>query len=221
MPRKQIYLVRHGETGDNLGDIVSGARSDPDLTDNGRDQARALKPLWQLLDCPPVIATGLKRTVQTAQAMTGSDPVRCDESLKERDLGIYDGKMTRDEYSRLQSPKDAESKADHSRRVSAAIEELIRNDSVNTMVVAHAGTIRRILGLFGVPDEDYAIGNTDMYRLENLDNGLWNVHKVSLASGEVALEEVAMSREFRAATCLDRVVRHAPLVVPMGIALSS
>ncbi len=105
---QSITLVRHGESIGNLADVRAHEQhaeqldldlrdADVPLSDNGRDQARALAD-W-LRDQPAaatptlVVSSPYRRAYQTAELATAEldAAVTQDERLRERDLGRLDG----------------------------------------------------------------------------------------------------------------------------------
>lgn len=88
-----ILFVRHGETAPNRDGLVLG-RSDPDLTDLGREQARRLGDVLADEGVTHLWTSPLLRARQTAEAIgaaTGCEPV-LDERLLEVDWGAWEGR---------------------------------------------------------------------------------------------------------------------------------
>ena len=83
-----IYLVRHGQSTTNAQGLLVG-RSDPPLTDHGRDQARALQA-W-MKDVQEVWSSPLQRAYETATLAAPGRPVLVREALIEVDYGHLDG----------------------------------------------------------------------------------------------------------------------------------
>ncbi len=83
-----IFLIRHGQSTTNQLGLLVG-RSNPPLTEYGRDQARRLVP--HLLDVREVWCSPLDRAYETARlAVPGIEPVVKD-SFIEVDYGSLDG----------------------------------------------------------------------------------------------------------------------------------
>ena len=61
-----LYLVRHGETVDNARQIMQG-QSQGELNENGIRQARQVSEEWKDRHLDAVIASDLKRSVDTAR----------------------------------------------------------------------------------------------------------------------------------------------------------
>jgi len=91
-----VFLLRHGQTEWSQSGQHTG-RTDVPLTDAGRRQARALRPLLEgfLLDDPLVLASPRKRAVDTAE-LAGLAVAQTTEDLAEWDYGDYEGRTTED-----------------------------------------------------------------------------------------------------------------------------
>lgn len=96
----RIFLVRHGNTfgpGDKV--VWVGARTDLDLTPEGREQAAAVGKALEYLGAKPgaLYFGPLKRTVQSAEeinarfGLTSGQRHVCEE-LREIDYGIWEGR---------------------------------------------------------------------------------------------------------------------------------
>lgn len=103
-----ITLVRHGESAGNLADTDAREReaeelaldardADVELSDRGREQARALGA-WLASarddDRPTLVLTSpYRRAADTAHLAAGDTGIEMvvDERLRERDLGLFDG----------------------------------------------------------------------------------------------------------------------------------
>ncbi|MBO4891844.1 MAG: histidine phosphatase family protein [Prevotella sp.] len=92
-----LYLVRHGETVDNANQIMQG-QTQGELNENGLRQARLLSEAWRekLLDA--VIASDLKRSVDTARIIAAPHQleVLTTPLLRERDWGDFTGRYIPD-----------------------------------------------------------------------------------------------------------------------------
>ena len=89
-----IFLVRHGETVDNARQIMQG-QTQGELNERGIDQARqvALRLAGEPLDA--VVASDLRRAVQTAEFIAARHglPVTTTPLLRERDWGGFTGRF--------------------------------------------------------------------------------------------------------------------------------
>ncbi|HWT95771.1 MAG TPA: histidine phosphatase family protein [Solirubrobacteraceae bacterium] len=88
-----LFVVRHGETEWSLSGQHTG-RTDLPLTDEGRTQARALRPVLHRCSFALVLASPLQRARETA-ALAGLSPVFSDDLL-EWDYGSYEGRTAAD-----------------------------------------------------------------------------------------------------------------------------
>ena len=87
----QLILVRHGETEWSVERKHTG-RTDVPLTDDGRDDARAIAGALRTFPIRRCFASPLSRAWETAQ-LGGLDPIR-DDDLVEWDYGDYEGRTT-------------------------------------------------------------------------------------------------------------------------------
>ena len=87
-----IYIVRHGQTEQNLKKKLQG-RSDFPLTELGREQASAVGDAFRdagiVFD--KVYSSPLGRAVETAELIAGDAPIEVEEALIEMDYGPYEG----------------------------------------------------------------------------------------------------------------------------------
>mgnify|MGYP002853293274 CR=1 FL=1 len=92
-----LYLVRHGETVDNVRQIMQG-QTQGELTDSGIRQAEELSRKLADEDFRAVIASDLKRSVDTARII--AEPHRLEviqtPLLRERDWGDFTGRFIPD-----------------------------------------------------------------------------------------------------------------------------
>ena len=92
-----LYLVRHGETLDNANQIMQG-QTQGQLNKNGIKQAREFSEEWKNKPLDVVIASDLKRSVDTAKII--AEPhhleVLSTPLLRERDWGSFTGRYIPD-----------------------------------------------------------------------------------------------------------------------------
>ncbi|MDP8942782.1 MAG: histidine phosphatase family protein [Actinomycetota bacterium] len=99
---RRVYLVRHGETELSTGGAYSGRQELP-LTDDGREQARAVGERLRGAGIDVVYSSPLSRASDTARAIaevTGA-PLEIDDRLTEVDYGVlenYDRDSAREEF---------------------------------------------------------------------------------------------------------------------------
>ena len=92
-----LYLVRHGEMVDNANQIMQG-QTQGQLNENGIKQAREFSKEWKNKPLDVVIASDLKRSVDTAKII--AEPhhleVLSTPLLRERDWGSFTGRYIPD-----------------------------------------------------------------------------------------------------------------------------
>jgi alpha-ribazole phosphatase len=158
-----IDMIRHGEP--EGGRRYRGATDDP-LTEEGWRQMEAAvadKSPWQRIYTSP-----LQRCRDFARALGARQaiPVQEDARLQELGYGVWEG-LTPEELRRqdpgqlnrffndplAHQPAGAEPLADFQRRVLAGWADILRRSGdERVLVVAHAGTLRAVLGhVLGMP----------------------------------------------------------------------
>ena len=88
-----LYLVRHGETVDNVCQIMQG-QTQGELNENGIRQAQTLSEEWRDKPLDVVIASDLKRSVDTAAIIAEPHGLEVVTTplLRERDWGDFTGR---------------------------------------------------------------------------------------------------------------------------------
>lgn len=89
----RVLIVRHGETRENVERIIQG-QLDTDLNDRGRLQAEATGRFLSNIQIDRVITSPLKRTADTARAISKHHPhleLELEDRLKERAFGVLEG----------------------------------------------------------------------------------------------------------------------------------
>ena len=125
----EIWLVRHGDCYQAMTD-----RNDPPLSPLGRDQAKRLAERVQRAKPAAVYSSPLRRSVETARAMT--DDVHVDGRLVEMELEVNDDG----------SLDVRESPADVVVRMKAAIDEMTqRHPGERIVAVSHGAAIMAYL----------------------------------------------------------------------------
>lgn len=166
---RRLIVWRHGNTDWNAGDRVQG-QTDVSLNDVGRREARESAELLRRMRPVAIVASDLKRAVETAAplaAITGL-PVRYDARLRERDFGAWEGmriadvaRERPDEYARWTSGADVigggvETLDELGKRVAEALQEaaLLASAGGTVVVATHGAAARQGIGhLLGWPIE--------------------------------------------------------------------
>lgn len=147
-------FVRHGETQQMIAGITQGQGVGGDLSDLGKWQAQQIALALQEEQIDKIYCSDLKRAVDTAEAILQyhpDTPIECTPILRERSLGIYEGKPKRcwKEANReikapfhLMKPIGGESYEEVRQRMHAFYKELVAlhpNDTV--LLVTHGGAL--------------------------------------------------------------------------------
>ncbi len=170
--RVLVYLARHGQTALNESDDLRGL-VDPPLDDTGRQQAQRLGAALGSRGLAAVVASPLRRAIQTARPVADRAglPVVTDRCLLDRDYGPQTGISKQQVIGRWGSVDAAPGvEPGHTVRERAVrgLTELARRHRGGTlMVVSHDAVNRQVLAAFD-PD----LGDPDAIPQ---DNGCFNV----------------------------------------------
>jgi alpha-ribazole phosphatase len=154
-----IYLVRHGETQENKNKLYYG-NLDVSLNEKGKTQALKASEALREINFDRVYTSERSRTKETASLILNgrSNPFMIDKRINEMDFGEFEGKDFK-EIQRLY-PKEyeawknnwkefslpgGESYTEVYKRVDNFMEELLKENYKNVLVVSHGGIIRTIL----------------------------------------------------------------------------
>lgn len=169
-----IYVVRHGQSEHNKKGLTSG-HSNPQLTSEGKKQARATKKILENVKFDEVYSSDLDRAIDTAEIIFGS-PVPINHrlsQLRERNFGIYEslpeteyGQVKRSHKSKIESLTDeekwrykfhehTESNFELATRIIETLVDIAENNTGKTVLVAaHGGVIRTTLISLGYATEE-------------------------------------------------------------------
>lgn len=155
-----IYLVRHGQTDDNVKNKMQGWRDTP-LNDKGREQARHLIPFFMSNPIDMIYASDLSRAKETAQIIGDAVQIRIfeDKHLREMYLGNWEGHSWQEieaKYayflSKPENEKNAlnihqgESYTEFQKRCHKSFKKIVkRHIGNNLMIVTHGGYIREVV----------------------------------------------------------------------------
>jgi len=92
-PKKQVYLLRHGETEWSISGQHTG-NTDISLTPNGRKQATLLGERLKSHDFKEIFTSPLKRAYETCELAGLLKKAKIEPDLKEWDYGDYEGLTT-------------------------------------------------------------------------------------------------------------------------------
>ncbi|MCX7799667.1 MAG: histidine phosphatase family protein [Fimbriimonadales bacterium] len=184
----RLYIVRHGQTDWNVRGLAGGHRDEP-LDETGKMQARRLGLRFRHTPLDRIVSSDLRRSLQTAQAVAEhhSLPVEADPRLRERDMGVFEGKPHEEMVAELERiaqqtgvtpfearPPGGESFQDVWERIGPVAEDLKRS-SGDTLVVTHGGTatvlVARLLGLQPVMARAFRFANTGVSEIVPRSDG--------------------------------------------------
>jgi len=182
-------LVRHGSTAWNQEGRIQG-HTDTPLSDEGRDQARALSVALAGVEINAVYASDLSRAMETARLALGDRdvPICATGALRELAYGEWEG-VTEDEavrrdperYARwhtgnpLFAAPGGESFTELRERVAAfAATVSARHPAGNILIVSHGGAVRMLgLVMLGLPQELFSRLVVSRASLSVLDVSPW------------------------------------------------
>lgn len=184
--RTTVYLARHGETPLNVSGVLRGL-ADPPLDDVGCEQARRLAAALAPRNPSAVVASPLRRALQTAQPVAdqaGLDVVT-EQGLIDRDYGPCTGVSKETVIKRWGSVDDApgvEPKSAVRQRAVAALTELARRHPGGTVVaVSHDAVNRQVLTALDprLGDPDQIPQDNGCFNTLELRQGRWAVLQVN------------------------------------------
>ena len=167
----KLYVLRHGETNENILKIMQG-NMETVLNECGKNQSLALRDKIKNLNIDLVISSPRKRAIETAQLAAPSIPLITDDRLLSRNHGEFQGmsrtKMNSKEYWNITKNIqyiEAESVSDVFNRVSSLLNDiLIKYCNKTVLLVTHSGVCRVLYYYFnGFPDD----GNLTEYESTN------------------------------------------------------
>jgi broad specificity phosphatase PhoE len=183
--KKEIYLIRHGETEFNKLGIVQGSGVDSDLNQMGRLQSLAFFKYYQHIPFEKVYTSALVRTHQTVtHFLEKGIEHQILPGLNEISWGEKEGRIPNNEdneyYAQLLenwrngrthlAPEGGESPEEVVERQKKALEKILINKNEKLILIAMHGRAMRILlsHISGLPlskMDDFPHDNTCLYRL--------------------------------------------------------
>ncbi len=157
---RYLVLLRHGETEWTISGRHTG-RSDIELTEAGREEARAAGRRLEGMKFDRVVTSPMHRAVETCRLAGFGDGATTDDALMEWDYGEYEGITTAEIQETVpdwslfvQGCPGGESAADVGARVDPLV-DAAREGKGNWLFAAH-GHVLRVVGArwVGLPPED-------------------------------------------------------------------
>ena len=152
-----IYVMRHGKTDINATGRFNG-QIDEDINSDGIEGAKNAAQNVKELKLDVIFCSPLKRAKHTCDIVNVNNiPVIYDERLKERTLGLLDGKdlakegFSKSDYYNYLLKSDVpgfENMQDFYKRVHSFMNDIAHLNYENILVIAHGGVLRSIYYYF-------------------------------------------------------------------------
>ncbi len=181
--QRTVYLCRHGETALNADGRLRG-RSDPELNAVGREQAHALALTLQPMQPGAILASPLRRALQTAQAIGSVCGLTSElnANLLDRDYGPQNGRLVKKVNAMWGSLDNApgveplesvlarakSALAEASERATDASVVLVSHDAINSSLLAFLDPTRW-------PEPSAVQQPTGCLNVLRRENGTWAV----------------------------------------------
>ncbi|MEG0307653.1 MAG: alpha-ribazole phosphatase [Clostridium sp.] len=191
----KIYIIRHGETEENVKKTYYGS-IDCNLTEKGKTQAKALGNKLKDIEFDKIFCSERIRAKETLRDIYLANDVIIDSRINERDFGIFEGRTfselqieLKEEYDKWAvdwkdyCPENGESFRDVYVRVRSFMEDMKKEEAENKniLVCTHGGIIRAIYAY--ILDENldtywrFASKNADISVL-NLEYGYFYIDSI-------------------------------------------
>ncbi len=188
----RVFLVRHGRTALNAAGRLRG-RLDPPLDSAGEEEARRLGALLARESPRIVVASPLRRALDTARAIAAD--CRCELKVEERfvdrDYGVAAGLTLEEALAAWGSLEHVPGVEPHARVVERALEGLAELashlDGAAGVIVAHDAVNRALLWHLAPtrwPSEAAVPQRTGCYNVLVDDHGAWRVDDVDVVPGD-------------------------------------
>ena len=189
--RREIYLVRHGETDWNNDGRFQGHVNIP-LNEKGKIQAQEAYEKLKAINFDLIYSSDLERAAETARIINAyrEIPIRYDQRLRERDAGKYSG-LTLSEIAKIKGVDLTISKyvsddilegieplSQLIYRVTEFIDHLMNSKFKRCLIIGHGGSLSIIASnLTGIPFKEMMFRNC-------------GIKKVIMEDSNALLEEV-------------------------------
>lgn len=192
----KIFLIRHGESSQNIEDVLTGVTDVP-LSENGKKQCAVLARYFETIHVDKVFATPLQRAQESAKLVFPKhQSIEIVESLIEFNYGHYEG-YKRSEYSNnndkviqqwIAAPSDltfpgGDNIRDHAKRSFIGLTDIAKmnRDSILSCI-SHRTTIRliiaQIIGLSLDKFRSLPCSNCGIFEIEY--DGIWNLNSLNV-----------------------------------------
>ena len=188
--RTTVYLARHGQTALNESGALRGL-ADPPLNEAGQQQARRLGSVLGTLRLSVVVASPLRRAIQTARPAAeraGLDVV-ADQALLDRDYGPWTGVSEEEviaEWGSVDAAPGVEPQPVVRERAVAGLASLARRYRGGILLaVSHDAVNRQVLAAFdpGLGDPGTIPQDNGCFNVLELRGSQWAVLAVNDVPG--------------------------------------
>lgn len=187
--KKEIFIIRHGETDFNRSKIVQGKGIDSSINENGKAQAASFFNFYKDEGFEHIYISQLKRTAQTVAPFSHLKiPQTIHQGLDEISWGIHEGKKDgetfKDFYSMLhfwqagettRKIEGGESPEEVQMRQQVFIADLLATTYNKVLVCSHGRAIRILLcTMLGRPLKEmdtFPHNNVSLYKLNYSEEG--------------------------------------------------
>lgn len=140
-----LFLIRHGETVDNVAQIMQG-QTQGCLTEHGREQAEEVAARLAKEKIDAIVSSDLRRAIQTAEIISTRHglPVSVTPLLRERDWGSFTGRYIPDLKDEVW-PEDIESLDCLLERAQRFLEYIMTNYEGQTVVAVGHGIVNKAI----------------------------------------------------------------------------
>ena len=149
----KIYTIRHGYTNMNKQHLYNGL-IDEDINEDGIKGAEKAREQLKDINFDVIYCSPMIRAKHTCEIINiNKIPVIYDDRLKERTLGIYDGKNLKEEgmseavfydYFYKNNTENFEELPSLFKRVHPLLDEIKQKEYNSVLIVAHGGILRAI-----------------------------------------------------------------------------
>ena len=174
----KIILIRHGETDENL--LQTFSTKTAQLTEEGRDQIRRIRPFVETLDFNKVYISPLDRTRETASILGVEGEI--EKQIQEIDFGNFEGRTYLDLKEEMPeeiekwdedlinyiTPEGESIKLAYN-RVTSFLEKLVESGD-DALLVCHAGVIKLTMA--------WVFDSLDYFFKFKIDNGSANIVEI-------------------------------------------
>lgn len=182
----RIYLVRHGQTELNESGVLRG-HLDPPLDDTGRRQARKIGLVLGTRQPAVIIASPLRRAIQTAEPVAERTGlvVERDECLMDRDYGEWAGVPRQDvidQWGSVNAAPGVEPQQTVRARAMDGLSGIARRcPGQAAVVVSHDAVTKQVLVALdpGLGDADELPQDNGCYNTLEWHDGNWTVLSVN------------------------------------------